>query len=82
MTASMSTVMLPPQGQDSIGQPASQIITQLREIDFIVNPIVAIALGIILALTYRYTHKGLSYSQSFTQTNTWRKPGFRNRSAQ
>ena len=54
--------------QDNIGQIQSQVITQLREIDFIVNPIVAIGLGMVLALTYRYTHKGLSYSQSFTQT--------------
>ena len=52
----------------SIGQPASQVISQLRELDFVVNPLVAGALSAVLALTYRYTHKGLSYSQSFTQT--------------
>ena len=57
-----------PLAQGPIGQPPSQIITQLREIDFLVNPIVAVGLSIVLALTYRYTHKGLSYSQSFTQT--------------
>jgi hypothetical protein len=58
-----------PAGQDPlIGQPASQVIPQLREIDFVVNPLVAAALGVVLAITYRYTHKGLSYSQSFTQT--------------
>ncbi|MEC7584240.1 MAG: DUF4956 domain-containing protein [Planctomycetota bacterium] len=57
-----------PLAQGTFGQPPSQIITQLREIDFLVNPIVAVGLSIVLALAYRYTHKGLSYSQSFTQT--------------
>jgi hypothetical protein len=52
----------------ALGQPATQIISQLRPLDFVVNPVVAGALAMVLALTYRYTHKGLSYSQSFTQT--------------
>lgn len=33
-----------------------------------VNICLAIALGIIVSLVYRYTHKGLSYSQSFVLT--------------
>jgi len=32
------------------------------------NIALAIVLGVIISSTYRYTHKGLSYSQSFTQT--------------
>lgn len=32
------------------------------------NAALATALGLVVALVYRYTHKGLSYSQSFTQT--------------
>lgn len=51
-----------------LGQPAHQIISQLRTLDFVVNPVVAAALALVLALTYCRTHKGLSYSQSFTQT--------------
>ena len=34
----------------------------------VVNISLAIALGVIVALVYRYTHKGLSYSQSFVLT--------------
>ncbi len=33
-----------------------------------INICLAIALGIIVSLVYRYTHKGLSYSQSFVLT--------------
>ena len=36
--------------------------------DMIVNVGLAAALGLVVALVYRATHKGLSYSQSFTQT--------------
>lgn len=32
------------------------------------NAALATAVGVVVALVYRYTHKGLSYSQSFTQT--------------
>ncbi len=52
----------------SLGSTGQVIISQLRPLDFVVNPVVAAALSLVLALTYRYTHKGLSYSQSFTQT--------------
>jgi len=33
-----------------------------------VNALLALAIGFWLAFVYRHTHKGLSYSQSFTQT--------------
>jgi len=36
--------------------------------EMVLNAALAAALGAIVALVYRYTHKGLSYSQSFTQT--------------
>ena len=36
--------------------------------EMLINTIAATAIGFILALVYRHTHKGLSYSQSFTQT--------------
>ncbi|HLC18151.1 MAG TPA: DUF4956 domain-containing protein, partial [Thermodesulfobacteriota bacterium] len=37
-------------------------------LDIVVNICLAIALGLIVAWVYRYTHKGLSYSQSFVLT--------------
>jgi len=36
--------------------------------EMVINIVLATALGLVLALVYRHTHKGLSYSQSFTQT--------------
>ena len=36
--------------------------------DQVVNFLLSVAIGIILSLVYRSTHKGLSYSQSFAQT--------------
>jgi len=36
--------------------------------EMIVNIVLAIALGFLIANTYKQTHKGLSYSQSFTHT--------------
>ena len=36
--------------------------------EMIANIVLAIALGFLIANTYRQTHKGLSYSQSFTHT--------------
>src|SRR5262245_22990741 len=47
---------------------AEPVLGTLSAFDFVVNPLLAAALGAVLAVTYRYTHKGLSYSQSFTQT--------------
>lgn len=37
-------------------------------IEILFNMLLATALGLLLASVYRYTHKGLSYSQSFTLT--------------
>ena len=37
-------------------------------IEILFNMLLAAALGLLLASVYRYTHKGLSYSQSFTLT--------------
>lgn len=37
-------------------------------VEIAVNMVLAVALGIIVSLVYRYTHKGLSYSQSFVLT--------------
>ncbi len=36
--------------------------------EMVINILLAAVLGFLLAVVYRYTHKGLSYSQSFTQT--------------
>ncbi len=36
--------------------------------EMLINITLSIILGFIIATIYRYTHKGLSYSQSFTQT--------------
>lgn len=36
--------------------------------DILINMSLALVLGLLLASVYRYTHKGLSYSQSFTLT--------------
>ena len=37
-------------------------------VEILLNMILAMLLGLLLASVYRYTHKGLSYSQSFTLT--------------
>lgn len=36
--------------------------------EMVINIALAAVLGFLLSVVYRYTHKGLSYSQSFTQT--------------
>lgn len=36
--------------------------------EMLINIVLAMVLGFFIAVVYRYTHKGLSYSQSFTQT--------------
>lgn len=40
----------------------------LTPVEMVLNIGLAAGLGVIVASIYRYTHKGLSYSQSFTQT--------------
>ena len=37
-------------------------------IEMVINIIAAITIGLVLSGVYRYTHKGLSYSQSFNHT--------------
>lgn len=51
-----------------------KILAQLGDLliytpaDILINMSLAIALGLVVCLVYRYTHKGLSYSQSFVLT--------------
>lgn len=61
----MLTSLLLPQG---LGQAATDVAHLYKTYDFVVNIALATVLGTIMALVYRHTHKGLSYSQSFTQT--------------
>lgn len=68
MLSILSTFLSSPQGPQTIGQKPAELLNQLNYFDLVVNPLIAAVLGVVLALTYRYTHKGLSYSQSFTQT--------------
>jgi uncharacterized membrane protein YhiD involved in acid resistance len=46
----------------------TQDVLTLSYAEMVANIALATALGVIVALVYRHTHKGLSYSQSFTQT--------------
>jgi uncharacterized membrane protein YhiD involved in acid resistance len=39
--------------------------------EMVVNSALATLLGLLVSTVYRATHKGLSYSQSFTQTLVW-----------
>jgi hypothetical protein len=48
--------------------PLAQDVLTIAPIEMVLNIALATALGVIVALVYRHTHKGLSYSQSFTQT--------------
>lgn len=50
------------------GQGQIDITLLLQPLDYAINIGLAALLGGVLALTYRHTHKGLSYSQAFTQT--------------
>ncbi|MEZ5962893.1 MAG: DUF4956 domain-containing protein [Planctomycetota bacterium] len=55
------------------GQPQDLLVHQpgvpnLDYLAILLNLSLALALGLVLALLYRGTHKGLSYSQSFTLT--------------
>ena len=61
----LSLLFQTPQG---VGQTAAEATVVFTIYDFVVNIGVATLLGVVLALVYRHTHKGLSYSQSFTQT--------------
>ena len=50
--------------------PLLQFADQLAysPISIVVNIVLSIALGLVVAWVYRYTHKGLSYSQGFVLT--------------
>ena len=48
-------------------QPNSTLLSY-SPAEMAVNALLALAIGFWLAFVYRHTHKGLSYSQSFTQT--------------
>jgi uncharacterized membrane protein YhiD involved in acid resistance len=48
--------------------PQAQVVTAHTTYDYLMNLGVATGLGLVLAIAYRHTHKGLSYSQAFTQT--------------
>lgn len=49
-----------------LGQAGSMLTYSYQEM--IVNILLATVLGYLVSLAYRHTHKGLAYSQSFTQT--------------
>ena len=53
----------------------SDLLNQLNQaaqiygpLEIVLNLILSVLLGLMIATVYRWTHKGLSYSQSFTQT--------------
>lgn len=52
---------------DSLLNPAGNLLNYTHQ-EMVVNMLLATLLGFIIASVYRYTHKGLSYSQSFTHT--------------
>lgn len=54
----MDTILLSPEGN----------LLNFSYMEMTINVIAAVVIGTILSLVYRYTHKGLSYSQSFSQT--------------
>ncbi|MBU0679587.1 MAG: DUF4956 domain-containing protein [Verrucomicrobia bacterium] len=45
----------------------SQLVTY-GPYDILINMVLALVLGLVISSVYRYTHKGLAYSQSFTLT--------------
>lgn len=63
----MLTTLLLQQAQ-GFGQATGDTIQTLTTFDYVVRAGAAAVLGGVLAVVYRSTHKGLSYSQSFTQT--------------
>ena len=52
----------------SAAQGAAADLFAYDTADMLINVALATVLGFIVSLVYRTTHKGLSYSQSFTQT--------------
>ena len=47
--------------------PAGNLLVY-SNIEIVTNILVSLFIGVVIAAVYRYTHKGLSYSQSFSQT--------------
>jgi uncharacterized membrane protein YhiD involved in acid resistance len=54
----MDTLLLSPEGN----------LLNYSYTEMIINMVAALVIGMLLSVTYRATHKGLSYSQSFGQT--------------
>jgi len=54
----MDTILLSPQGN----------LLNYSYTEMLINMVTAFVIGVLLSVTYRTTHKGLSYSQSFSQT--------------
>ncbi|HJP44733.1 MAG: DUF4956 domain-containing protein [Arenicellales bacterium] len=54
----MDTVLLSPEGN----------LLNYSNMEMVINTIAALIIGVLISLVYRLTHKGLSYSQSFSQT--------------
>ena len=57
-----------PQDPAAAADPWTLAVAPLAASDMLLRCAVATAAGLLLAFVYRRTHKGLSYSQSFTQT--------------
>lgn len=55
------------QQSDPFSAPSS-VLPHLDHLEVMLNLGLALGFGVVLALIYRTTHKGLSYSQSFTVT--------------
>lgn len=49
-------------------QEAAGGIVAVAHAQILANMVVALCAGVLIALVYRFTHRGVSYSQSFTQT--------------
>ncbi len=63
-----SSLFCAPQGAVVPVAPATDAVLAIDLVDFAIRCGSAVGLGLVLALVYRRTHRGLSYSQSFTQT--------------
>lgn len=50
------------------GLPLQEITQIYTPVQIVINVVLSVFLGLMIAILYRYTHKGLSYSQSFTHT--------------
>ena len=55
----MDTILLSPQGN----------LLNYSYTEIVINMVAAFVIGVLLSVTYRTTHKGLSYSQSVRYTH-------------